>query len=61
MKYQAGQRIIFRESESGPPELGTIVMELPATETHQNGGEYEISIDNAETCLIAWVGELEAA
>jgi len=60
MTYAPGQRVIFRESEDGEPEPGIVVEELPPTESHPNGGEYDLLLDD-ESGVIAWVAELEAA
>lgn len=60
MTYTPGQRVTFRENENGAPESGVVIEQLPPTESHPNGGEYDLLLDDGSG-VIAWVAELEAA
>lgn len=60
MTFTPGQRVIFRESETGPAEPGVVDEVYPATESHPNAGEYRIHLDDGSG-VVAWVAELEAA
>lgn len=50
--FKQYDRVIFRESEDGPPEHGEISLVYGPDFLHPNGGEYEIDLDDG-TCVLA--------
>lgn len=56
--FRQYDRVIFRESETGPPEPGEITLVHDPDKLHPRGGEYEVDLDDG-TNVLAWVHELE--
>ncbi len=55
--FNKGERVTFRESETGEPESGIVDEVLPPNETHPNGGLYILKLDDG-TGVEAWWAEL---
>lgn len=52
--FSVGDKVVFRESETGPAELGEVVEILPATDSHPNGGLYVVQFDNGYRSEVFW-------
>ena len=57
-QFNEGDRVIFRESETGEAEHGSIEEVIPADEDYVNGGLYIVRLDADLSCVEAWVAEL---
>lgn len=44
-KFEEGDRVVFRESENGAPELATVIEVIPADVDYPQGGLYVIRTD----------------
>jgi hypothetical protein len=60
-QFNVGDRVVFRESETGAPETGMVVEVYPPDTTHPNGGLYRLELDVAvdgSNSVEAWWAEL---
>ena len=57
--FDIGDRIVFRESETGEPEHG-VVLEVVQSDQYPDGGLYNIELDGTKGATEAWVYELTA-
>jgi hypothetical protein len=58
--FATGQRVTFRESETGVPEPGTVRFPIEADDVYPHGGEYDVDLDDGSH-VIAWHTELSPA
>lgn len=57
-RFALGQRVVFRENESGPAEPGVIAEVVGPTDSHPRGGEYVILLDDDQGVVQAWHVEM---
>lgn len=52
--FEVGDRVIFRESETGPEEPATVTEVLPPNEDYLHGGLYTVEFDSGYSSEVFW-------